>query len=76
MPLNGMVEVAGQDRFPLDELARKYLARRNDPRRVIADVHARYFGSELDDRTLVAGQGHRVGPTRFNNWLIRAVPGG
>lgn len=76
MPLNGRVEVAGQDRFPLDELARKYLARRNDPRRVIADAHARYFGCELDDRTLVAGQGYRVGPTRFNNWLIRAVPAG
>ncbi|MFC4276694.1 SDR family oxidoreductase [Achromobacter aloeverae] len=69
VPLNDTVEVAGPDRFPLDELARKYLARHNDTRKVIADVHARYFGSELDDRTLVAGDGYRVGPTRFINWL-------
>ncbi|MGB6007413.1 SDR family oxidoreductase [Castellaniella sp.] len=73
MPLNGMVEVAGQDRIPLDELARKYLARRNDGRKVIADARARYFGSALDDRTLTADRGARLGPTRFNNWLASAV---
>ncbi|WP_312521065.1 SDR family oxidoreductase, partial [Stutzerimonas nitrititolerans] len=44
-PLNGVVEIAGPDRFPLDELARKFLAARADSRQVIADVHARYFGS-------------------------------
>ncbi|WP_233861609.1 SDR family oxidoreductase [Paraburkholderia adhaesiva] len=73
MPLNDTVEVAGPDRFPLDELARKFLAAHKDPRTVIADVHARYFGSELDDRTLVAGNGHRTGPTRFHTWLSRSV---
>lgn len=72
-PLNTTIEVAGQDRFPMDELARKYLAAHKDPRKVIADVHARYFGIEVDDRTLVAAEGHRVGPTRFNNWLSRSV---
>ncbi|MEX3789625.1 SDR family oxidoreductase [Paraburkholderia sp. BR14374] len=73
MPLNDMTEFAGPDRFPLDELARKFLAAHNDPRTVIADVHARYFGAELDDRTLVAGGGHRIGPTRFHTWLSRSV---
>ena len=70
-PLNGIVEIAGPDRFPLDDLARKFLAARADSRQVIADVHARYFGSELNDRSLVAGDRPRIGPTRFQNWLSR-----
>ena len=71
-PINGMTEVGGPDRFPLDELGRKFLAARGDHREVVADVHARYFGSELDDRSLVAGVGARTGPTRFHNWLTRS----
>lgn len=70
-PLNSVVEVAGPDRFPLDELARKFLAARNDTRTVIADVHAAYYGNELNDRSLVAGGNARIGATRFNNWLSR-----
>lgn len=70
-PLNGVVEVAGPDRFPLDELARKFLASRNDKRAVSADVHAAYYGNELNDRSLVAGGNARIGTTRFNNWLNR-----
>jgi len=72
-PLNGMVEIGGPDRFPLDELGRKYLAARGDTRPVVADVHARYFGSELNDRSLVTGEGARIAPTRFFNWLSRAA---
>jgi len=71
-PVNGTVEVGGPDRFPLDELARKFLAARKDPREVIADIHARYFGSELDDRSLVTGNNARIGPTRFHDWLSRS----
>jgi uncharacterized protein YbjT (DUF2867 family) len=71
-PVNGIVEVAGPDRFPLDELARKFLAARHDKRQVIADVHARYFGSELNDRSLVAEGNPRIGSTRFHNWLSRS----
>ncbi|NWB98663.1 SDR family oxidoreductase [Pseudomonas gingeri] len=71
-PLNGIVEVGGPDRFPLDELARKFLAARNDKRPVIADVRARYFGSELDDRSLVTGDNAHIGATRFQNWLNRS----
>jgi len=70
-PVNGTVEVGGPDRFPIDELARKFLATRGDTREVIADVHARYFGSELDDRSLVTGEGAIIAPTRFQNWLSR-----
>ncbi len=71
-PVNGTVEVGGPDRYPLDELARQFLAARGDKRQVIADVHARYFGSELDDRSLVTGDNARIGPTRFHNWLSRS----
>jgi hypothetical protein len=70
--VNGTVEVGGPDRFPLDELARKFLAARDDMRQIIADVHARYFGSELDDRSLVTSDNARIGPTRFHNWLSRS----
>jgi uncharacterized protein YbjT (DUF2867 family) len=71
-PVNGTVEVAGPDRFPLDVLALKFLSARAIKRQVIADVHARYFGSELNDRSLVAGDYALIGPTRFQNWLSRA----
>lgn len=71
-PVNGTVEVGGPDRYPLDDLARKFLASRQDRREVIADIHARYFGSELNDQSLVAADGARIGPTRFFNWLGRA----
>lgn len=70
-PLLDAVELGGPDRFPLDELARTFLAARGDPRTVIADVHARYFGAELDDRSLVTGEHAHIGPTRFQNWLLR-----
>lgn len=75
-PVNGIVEVGGPDRFPLDDLARKFLATRGDERKVIADVHARYFGSELNDRSLVTGDNALKGPTRFQNWLSRSSPRG
>ena len=43
-PLNGMMEIAEQEVFPLDELVRRALTARHDPRNVVADPHARYFG--------------------------------
>jgi len=70
-PLNGTVEVAGPDALPLDKFARKVLSARRDKRRVIADVHARYFGTELDDRSLTPGEHPRFGPTGFDAWLGR-----
>lgn len=70
--LNATVEVAGPEAVPLDKLARKVLAAHGDKRRVIADVHARYFGTELDDRSLTPGEQPRFGPTSFDAWLERA----
>src|SRR6478735_6005425 len=68
-PVNGTVEIAGPDRVPLDELVRRFLRAKQDPRNVIADTHARYFGTELDDRSLTPAGKARIGATRFDDWL-------
>ncbi len=74
-PLNGMVEVAGPEQFRFDELVRRYLAAHNDPRHVVSDSHAPYFGYELAERTLIPGEGAQLGATRFDDWLGTAVAG-
>jgi uncharacterized protein YbjT (DUF2867 family) len=68
-PVNGIVELAGPEKFCLDEFARKYLIAMKDPRRVAADIHARYFGTELDDQSLTPGKNPRLGSVRFEDWL-------
>jgi uncharacterized protein YbjT (DUF2867 family) len=73
-PVNGAVEVAGPERFRLDELIRQSLSARNDPREVIADPHARYSGAELSELTLVPSDGARLGETRFEDWLSHSRP--
>jgi uncharacterized protein YbjT (DUF2867 family) len=72
-PVNGTVEVAGPEAFRFDELARRVLAANNDPRRVTTDVHARYFGAELDDHSLTPGSSPRIAPTHFEDWLSQSV---
>ncbi|MEQ9608095.1 MAG: SDR family oxidoreductase [Kiloniellaceae bacterium] len=72
-PVNATVEVAGPEACPLDAFARKFLAARGDQRQVIADVHARYFGAALNDRSLTPGDNPRLGAIRFADWLGRAV---
>lgn len=73
-PLNGMVEVAGPEQLRLDELIRRGLSARNDPREVIADPQARYFGVLLGERTLVPGDGAQLGEMRFDTWLSQPAP--
>jgi uncharacterized protein YbjT (DUF2867 family) len=68
-PVNGIVELAGSEPFRLDELVARILSAKNDLRRVIPDVHARYFGVELDDHSLTPGDDARIAPTRFEDWL-------
>jgi uncharacterized protein YbjT (DUF2867 family) len=68
-PVNGTIEIAGPERLPLDEMVRRFLNAKHDPRKVIADTHARYFGTELDDRSLTPGEGARIGAIRFDDWL-------
>jgi uncharacterized protein YbjT (DUF2867 family) len=72
-PLNDIVELAGPEAFRLDELARRVLAAHDDPRAVEADVHARYFGVEIDDRSLTPGDDARIAPTRFEDWLSQSA---
>jgi uncharacterized protein YbjT (DUF2867 family) len=71
-PVNGTVEVAGPERVRLAELVQRFLAATRDERKVIADVHARYFGVELNDQSLVPGDSARIAPTRFEDWLERS----
>jgi len=72
-PVNGIVEVAGPQQFRLDELIRRVLSERDDPREVITDPHARYFGAELGERILLPGDDARLAETRFDNWLSQSV---
>lgn len=73
-PVNGVVEVAGPEAFRLDELVREGLSARQDPREVVADRRARYFGAILDERTLMPADGARLGEMRFQEWLSRSAP--
>jgi uncharacterized protein YbjT (DUF2867 family) len=68
-PVNGTVEVGGPKKFRLDELVRRGLRAWGDPREVVADSHARYYGIEVSERTLVPGDDARLGETRFETWL-------
>jgi uncharacterized protein YbjT (DUF2867 family) len=70
-PVNGIVEVAGPEQFRLDDIVRRYLRARDDPRSVIADPHARYYGAQLEERTLVPDGNATIGETRFEDWLSR-----
>jgi len=71
-PVNGTVELAGPERLPLDELVRRFLSAKQDARQVVTDVHARYYGLELNDQSLTPGDNPRIGPTRFADWLSRS----
>ncbi|MET0791323.1 MAG: SDR family oxidoreductase [Polyangiaceae bacterium] len=71
-PLNGVVEIAGPERFRLSNLVQRFLKASNDPRQVIADVHARYFGAELNDDTLLPGAAPRVGSVSFDAWFSQS----
>ena len=73
-PVNGIVEIAGPQQFRFDEFIRLGLGARQDPRVVMADPHARYFGTELGERTLVPGADARLGESRFEDWLGKSAP--
>jgi uncharacterized protein YbjT (DUF2867 family) len=71
-PVNGIVEVAGPEKFRMDELVHRALRAGHDPRQVIADPAAPYFGDyEVDDSTLVPADDARLGEVRFRDWLER-----
>jgi len=68
-PVKGTIEVGGPEKFRLDELARRYLASQKDPREVVPDPHASYYGVAVSERTLVPEDDARLGETRFETWL-------
>jgi uncharacterized protein YbjT (DUF2867 family) len=68
-PVNGIAEIGGPEVFRLDEFVREGLRAHNDPRKVVADPAAGYFGVEVDERALVPGSGAQLGEIRFATWL-------
>jgi uncharacterized protein YbjT (DUF2867 family) len=67
-PLNGRVEVAGLEQYRMDEFFRMMLAGQRDPREVVTDEHARYFGTELSERSLVPLGEALLGEIRYAEW--------
>jgi uncharacterized protein YbjT (DUF2867 family) len=72
-PLNGTVELAGPEKIRMDELVRKFLAASRDPRQVMTDPEARYYGIAVNDRSLTPGDHPRTGKTHFADWLRRSL---
>jgi uncharacterized protein YbjT (DUF2867 family) len=68
-PLNGMIEIAGPERAGLADFVQRYLVKSQDPRKVMLDVHAKYFGGELDDHSLVPEGKARLGGIDFEKWF-------
>jgi uncharacterized protein YbjT (DUF2867 family) len=67
-PVNGRVEAGGPERFRMDEFFRDALAAWSDPREVVTDPHARYFGTELSELSLVPGDAAILGEIRYGDW--------
>jgi uncharacterized protein YbjT (DUF2867 family) len=70
-PVNGMVEVGGPERFRFDEFIARALSAKHDQRKIVADRNARYFGTQLQEGSLIPGGEARIGPTRFDTWVSR-----
>ena len=68
-PLNGTIEIAGPERLPMNVLITRYLEFKKDPRKVVADPAAGYFGARLEDGSLVPNVKPRLGRIRLDDWL-------
>jgi len=73
-PVEGVVEVGGPEALRFEDFIRRGLTAKGDPRTVVSDPKARYFGAELEERALVTGDGARLGQVRFEDWLARPAP--
>jgi len=71
-PRNGIVEIAGPDRAPFNEIVARYLKAVDDPREVVSDPEARYFGGRVEERSLVPLGEARLGRIGFDEWLRRS----
>jgi len=70
-PANGVVEVGGPETFQLEEFIRTGLTAQNDPREIVTDPKATYWGAELQETTLLPGPDARIAETKFADWLAR-----
>ena len=75
-PRNGTVELAGPEPIRMDAFVRRFLTAKRDTRTVTTDPHARYFGTEVNDRSLTPDDNARIGTARFGDWLARTVSQG
>jgi uncharacterized protein YbjT (DUF2867 family) len=73
IPSNTTLEIAGSEQFRLDEVATEIATAHEDDRRIVADPHARYFGAELEERSLLPGPDARIAPLRFDDWLRESL---
>ena len=72
-PFNSPIEIAGPEQFRMDQVATEIATAFEDTRRVVADMHARYFGAELEERSLLPGPNARIGTHRFDDWLRHSL---
>ena len=70
-PRNGIVEIAGPERTPFNEFVARYLKAVGDPRKVVSDPEARYYGGRVEERSLVPLGEARLGRITFDEWLRR-----
>jgi uncharacterized protein YbjT (DUF2867 family) len=73
-PINSVIEIAGPEPVRMSDLVARFLKATSDPRKVLGDPRARYFGTELEDGSLVPGANPRIGATRFEHWFNHASP--
>jgi uncharacterized protein YbjT (DUF2867 family) len=71
-PIRDILEIGGPERFGIDEIVRIALAHRKDPRKVVTDPEARYFGARLSQTSLVPGRDAKLSTLTFKEWLARA----
>jgi uncharacterized protein YbjT (DUF2867 family) len=71
-PVNGIIEIAGPESEPLASLAQRFMSIIEDPREVISDIHAPYFGAELGTDTLIPAPSAWQGKLNFERWLSRS----
>src|SRR3954468_19973258 len=74
-PRNGIVEIAGPERAPFNEIVARYLKAVGDPREVVSDPEARYFGGRVEEHSLVPSGEARLGRIGFDEWLRRSQAG-